>query len=465
MINFYFYINMYAIVDIETTGGSPASDKITEIAIIIHDGRKITDEFTTLVNPERDIPYYITALTGITNEMVADAPKFYEVARKIVELTDQKTFVAHNSGFDYSFIRNEFKSLGYKFQREQLCTVKLSRKLIPGLKSYSLGIICNELGIEIRNRHRAAGDAIATARLFDILIDLNNTNGLDLFSIKGILKNELHPLMEPDLIRNLPEEAGLYYFYNDKQELIYIGKSRNIKSRVITHINNNSSKRAILMRQEIADISYELTGSELIALLKESEEIRNKKPLYNRSQRRALFQYGLYQNKDEEGYIRFSIDKNNADDRVPIQSFSSKKEGVNILNRIISQYQLCQKLCGLYESNGACFHYEIMECKGACVGKELPEEYNKRATQLIQTILNDNNNIIIIDKGRNFEEYSTIKIENGKYIGYGYIDRDIRITHPDMVNDYISKYNDNRDIQNIIKKFLSNNRVINIIRY
>ena len=161
--------------------------------------------------------------------------------------------------------------------------------------------------------------------------------------------------MEPDIIRNLPEEAGLYYFYNDKQELIYIGKSRNIKSRVITHINNSSSKRAIRMRQDIADISYELTGSELIALLKESEEIRNKKPLYNRSQRRALFQYGLYHNKDEEGYIRFSIDKNNADEKVPIQSFSSKKDGVNSLNRIISQYQLCQKLCGLYESNGPFF--------------------------------------------------------------------------------------------------------------
>jgi DNA polymerase-3 subunit epsilon len=166
---------MYAIVDIETTGGSPASDKITEIAILIHDGQKITDEFITLINPERSIPYNITALTGITNEMVAEAPRFYEVARKIVELTENKTFVAHNSGFDYSFIRSEFRSLGYRFQREHLCTVKLSRKLIPGLKSYSLGTLCNELGIEINDRHRAAGDAMATARLFDILMDLNNT--------------------------------------------------------------------------------------------------------------------------------------------------------------------------------------------------------------------------------------------------------------------------------------------------
>ena len=456
---------MYAIVDIETTGGSPATDKITEIAIIIHDGQKITDEFITLINPERNIPYHITALTGITNEMVADAPKFYEVARKIVELTEHKTFVAHNSSFDYSFIRSEFRNLGYKFQREHLCTVKLSRKLIPGLRSYSLGTLCNELGIEIVDRHRAAGDAMATARLFDILMDLNNANGLDLFNIRGALNKDLHPDMNLDLIRNLPEEAGLYYFYNNKQELIYIGKSRNIKSRVIAHINNNSSKKAIRMRQEIADINYELTGSELIALLKESEEIGNKKPHYNRRQRRALFQYGLYQSVDEKGYIRFSIDKNNSDNRVPLHSFSSKKEAVKILNNLIVQYRLCRKLCGLYESSGACFHYEIRECNGACIGKELPEEYNKRAALLMQNILNYNNNIIIIDKGRNFDEYSIVKIESGKYIGFGYIERDVQISHPDLFNDYINKYGDNRYIQSIIRKYLSNNRVINVIRF
>jgi len=456
---------MYAIIDIETTGGSPATDKITEIAIIIHDGYKITDKFITLINPERNIPYNITALTGITNEMVADAPKFYEVARKIVELTEHKTFVAHNSSFDYSFIRSEFRSLGYKFQREHLCTVKLSRKLIPGLKSYSLGTLCNELGIKISDRHRAAGDAMATARLFDILMDLNNTNGLDLFNIKGILKNDLHPDMNIDLIRNLPEEAGLYYFYNDQQELIYIGKSKNIKSRVIAHINNNNSKKAIRMRQEIADISYELTGSELIALLKESEEIRNKKPLYNRSQRRVLFQYGLYQSKDEKGYIRFSIDKNNSDNRLPLHSYSSRKEGVKILNKLIERYRLCRKLCGLYESSGACFHYEIMECNGACIGKEIPEEYNKRAALLMKAISDDNNNIIIIDKGRNFDENSIVKIESGKYIGFGFIERDIKISHPDLFDDYINKYDDNRDIQSIIRKYLTKNRVINIIRF
>ena len=456
---------MYAIVDIETTGGSSANDKVTEIAVLIHDGHRITDEFITLINPEREIPGYITALTGITNEMVADAPRFYEVARNIVELTENKTFVAHNVSFDYNFIRSEFRNLGYKYQREQLCTVRLSRRLIPGLKSYSLGFLCGELGIEIHNRHRAAGDAFAAARLFDILLDLNNTNGLDLFSNRVLLNSDLHPGLSVDLIRNLPEETGVYYFYNDNRELIYVGKSRNIKSRVISHINNNSSKRAIQMRQLIADIDYVLTGSELIALLREYEEIRNRKPLYNSARVRILFQYGLYHYSDEKGYIRFNVEKNNAHNRIPLYSFSSEKEGTNTLNKLIGQYHLCQKLCGLYESSGPCFHYEIMECNGACIDKESPEDYNKRASRLIHYMSVSNCNTIIVDRGRSSDEYSIIRIKNGKYAGYGYIDRDIQLSHPDIVDDFIDGYNDYRDIRYIIEKYLNNNRVFRIIEF
>jgi DNA polymerase-3 subunit epsilon len=164
----------YAIIDIETSGGSWQRDRITEIAIYIHDGNQITNEFTSLVNPETSIPYYITKLTGITNEMVADAPKFYEIARDVVLLTEGCTFVAHNAPFDYRFIQAEFKRLGYDYHRNVLCTVKLSRKAFPGHKSYSLGNICSNLGIEIESRHRAAGDALATVKLFERI--LNETN-------------------------------------------------------------------------------------------------------------------------------------------------------------------------------------------------------------------------------------------------------------------------------------------------
>lgn len=162
---------MYAVVDIETSGGRAQIDKITEIAIYIHDGRRVVDEFSTLINPEVSIPPFITNLTGINNQMVANAPKFYEVAKKIVLLTEGKLFVAHNAQFDYGFIQAEFKRLGYDYQRNTLCTVKMSRKIIPGLKSYSLGNLCQSVGIPINNRHRAAGDALATTKLLDLLLE------------------------------------------------------------------------------------------------------------------------------------------------------------------------------------------------------------------------------------------------------------------------------------------------------
>lgn len=167
---------MYSIIDIETTGGSPQTEKITEISLLNHDGLRITDEFTTLVNPEKKIPTFITDITGITDEMVAGAPRFYEIARKIVEMTENRIFVAHNVAFDYGFIREEFRQLGYTYSRDKLCTVKLSRKIIPGHRSYSLGKLCSELNIRIENRHRARGDAMATVRLFEMLLEIDTSD-------------------------------------------------------------------------------------------------------------------------------------------------------------------------------------------------------------------------------------------------------------------------------------------------
>jgi len=212
---------MYAIIDIETTGGSARIERITEIAIYLHDGNKITEEFVSLVNPERNIPYFITNLTGITNEMVDDAPHFYEIAKKIIELTEGRTFVAHNARFDYSFIRQEYKSLGYNFKRNILDTVALSRKLLPGHKSYSLGNICNDLSISINGRHRAAGDALATVKLLEILIarDIED-NGSGASLMKNTRVSKLNPKLNITKIESIPDEPGIYYFYNEKGDLI-----------------------------------------------------------------------------------------------------------------------------------------------------------------------------------------------------------------------------------------------------
>lgn len=445
---------MYAIIDIETTGLNAVSDKITEIAIFIHDGNKIVDEFVSLINPERKIPYRITQMTGINNKMVEFAPRFFELAKKIIDFTEDAVIVGHNVAFDYNFLKNEYKSLGYEYKRKTLCTVKLSRKLIPLRKSYSLGKLCKGLNIEIQNRHRAAGDAMATIKLFELLRSIDKD--LENISVKG-----LNSKLDKAIIDSIPEETGVYYFVNQENEIIYIGKSKNIRNRVLSHLSNNQTKKALELKNKIANIFYEITGSELIALLKESEEIKRYKPFYNTQQRRTDFNHGLYYYTDENNYIRLKIKKNIEDENL-LTSFTSQKEAREYLFRITEENELCQKLCGLYDNNGSCFHYQIKQCKGACIGKENPEEYNVRVKEVISGFSFNRDNFFIIDKGRNKKERSVVRITKGKYSGYGFASLELIKNKQYSLNDHIQKYNNNRDVHQIIRSFLKCNKVKDI---
>ena len=456
---------MYAIVDIETTGGSSQFEKITEIAIYQHDGKTITGEFISFVNPERNIPYFITNLTGITNEMVEDAPRFFEVARKIIEMTEDRTFVAHNARFDYSFIRQEYKSLGFNFKRSILDTVALSRKLLPGHSSYSLGNICLDLNININGRHRAGGDALATVRLLEILIAKDTElNEIGSSLLKNARASKLNPKLNLAKIESIPEEPGIYYFYNEKGDLIYIGKSRNLQQRISTHLSNNTTNRAMEMRDIIADIDWEITGSELIALLKESFEIKRNKPVYNRAQRRTSFQWGIFRNYDNNGYLNYRYGPVN-DDEMPVSVFTSKDKAKSKLNSFIETFGLCQKLTGLYDTEGPCFHYHVGLCKGACIGKESPEEYNSRAIKAIEEFSFTRRNFFIIDKGRDNEERCAVKIINGKYTGWGYFNINDMGFGLLAVHECIRPSGDNSDIQVILKVYLKSNRVEKIIEF
>lgn len=454
---------MYAVIDIETTGGSARHERITEIAVYVHDGMRIIEEYSTLVNPERNIPYFITSMTGITNEMVEDAPKFFEVAKKIVEITEGKVFVAHNARFDYSFIRQEFGMLGYNFRRPLLDTVSLSRKLLPGHRSYSLGNLCNDLGIEINGRHRACGDAMATVRLLELLLEKDrelNSGSL----IRNRKAAKLHPSLDTALLADIPEEPGIYYFYNDKGDVIYVGKSCNLSQRINTHLSNNTSGRAMEMRSQIADISWECTGSELIALLLESAEIKSRKPLYNRAQRRTGFRWGIYSYIDEQGYIRFEY-RNVNDEEIPLSLFSSRDKARGKLEQIISEFTLCQKLSGMYETDGPCFHRQVSLCRGACCGGEEPKSYNERALMALDEFIFRERNFFLIDRGRDGEERSVVKIVNGKYEGFGYFNINDVGFGLTAVHDCIKRAADNRDIQVIIKSYLKNHRVERIIDF
>ena len=458
---------MYAIIDIETTGGSPRFEKITEIAIYVHDGTNVIDEYCTLINPEKYIPPFITSLTGITNEMVENAPKFYEIARKIVELTEGCVFVAHSASFDYNFIKTEFKHLGYEFDRKTLCTVKLSRRLIPGLKSYSLGNLCTNLNIQINGRHRAAGDAMATVKLFELLKSKNEAEGAKIsFSSgkEGRFKN-LNGFITPSDLDRIPEETGVYYLHDQEGNIIYIGKSKNIYNRILSHFGSNAGRRAVEMKSRVAGISWELTGSELVALLKESQEIRERKPLYNRLQRRSMVSWGLYCFRDKNGYLNFQIKKITEENRLPEAGFLTKKEGLETLSSLAGKYWLCQKLCGLYETEGACFHYEIRQCNGACFGKEPVMAYNDRAVKLLDSFKFENDNLLIIDKGRTKEERSVVCIENGVYLGFGFISIQESYLHVGDLISCIKRATDCRDTRVIIKTWLKKNKVEKILQF
>ena len=409
---------MFAIIDIETTGGNSATSRITEVAIFLFDGTKIIDEFTSLINPECHIPPYITSLTGISNQMVANAPRFHEVARQIVEITEGATFVAHNVPFDYRFIQTEFKRLGYDYIRDTLCTVKLSRKHIPGYPSYSLGNICANLGISINGRHRAAGDALATVKLFEKILAASP----NLMNEQQEILQTYAPHLSSETLNQLPQTTGIYYLHNPEGEIIYIGKSVNIRKRVLDHTARPKTKRATEMLSQIAHISFESTGSETIALIAEADAIKKHMPKFNVRGRRKKSLLGIFTSTDTKGFINLNIESISKNEAIPIATFEKQADAQSFLYRTIEQYELCQKLCGLYSSNGACFQHQIGQCKGACIGAEPSSAYNHRVKQAIVNLGLGSKSFFLIDDGRHSEEHSFIKISNGKVDGYGYFD-------------------------------------------
>ncbi len=449
----------YCIIDVETTGGSPKSSKITEIAIYKHNGKEVIDELVTLINPETSIPEFITRLTGISNKMVAKAPKFYEVAKQIIEFTTDCVFVAHNVAFDYSVIRSEFKALGFDYRREHLCTIRAARFVLPGFESYSLGKLSAAIGIPINGRHRAGGDAFATAQLFTMLMD-KDPNNLSNFIQEELNPKQLHPNLNREVIDDMPNKCGVYLFFNDTNQIIYIGKSKNIKTRIEQHLRNSKTKKGIQMRAEIARVEYELTGSELIAELLESQLIKQHQPRYNRMLRKNKYAYGLFiLPNTEEKYIQLKVVSTKDTEEQPITSFVTKREGNNALTKWCEQHLLCQKLCHLYPTKSSCFQYEIKQCFGACIEKEPILSYNARVHQLIADLTYEGKSFFLLDKGRTKFEKSLIWVENGQLMGFGYIPFNLLKKGPLYWKNAITRYKEDRDARTIMNLYLRKNKL------
>lgn len=453
---------MYAILDIETTGGQFNEEGITEIAIYKFDGHQIVDQFISLVNPEIPIQPFVVKLTGINNAMLRSAPKFFEIAKRVIEITEGCVLVAHNADFDYRILRTEFRRLGYDFNIKTLCTVELSKKLLPEQTSHSLGKLVRALGIPMADRHRASGDAMATVKLFKMLLDKD----LEKEIITGLIKSEIQKGIAPkllDIIGSLPSKTGVYYIHNEEGKIIFIGKSRNIKKRVNQHFTG-ITRSAKKIQAEVFTVTYEETGNELIALIKEAQEIKINKPVYNRMARKNYFSWAIYSEKDSEGYLRLKLQKTDGRKK-EILSYVNAADGKNALFRITSDYQLCQKLTGLYETKTNCFQHTINECDGACVGKITSTEYNERIQQFIDKHSFDNKNMIIIDRGRNVNERSAILVENGVYKGYAFYDLNYQITNANILKNILIPMESNRDTQRIIQSYIRKNKALKIIHF
>lgn len=418
---------LFAIIDVETTGGGIKGNRLTEICIVLLQGDKVLDKYTTLVNPEKHIPTQITALTGIDDEMVAQAPKFAEVAKKIDAFTKDAVFVAHNVNFDYNVLRNEFSALGYEFTRKKLCTVRLSRKLIPGLFSYSLGNLCSSINIPLINRHRAEGDTDATVILFQRLLGLDS----DFELIKSFLhprsrQATLPPHLSEAQIAELPETPGIYLFKDKKQKVIYAGKAINIKKRVISHFYDKMSKEYHL-GQETYFIDYESTGNELLALLMEAESIKKYYPKYNSAQKRPGVVYQIISYINQRGIIQLAIGKTKKI-QDSIGTFYNRSQALEKLEELCEMYRLCPKYCTLQTNVSTCSHYKIKDCEGICDGKERVEIYNEKVKAAIESLELESSTYVIKEKGRNFEEEAFVLVKNGRYCGYGYLDTNTTIS-------------------------------------
>lgn len=441
---------IYTIIDVETSG---SKNKITEISIFKYDGTQVIDEFTSLVNPEVYIPDFITSLTGIDNATVADAPTFAEVANAILAITEGTTFVAHNVNFDYNVIRNEFKALGIEFNRKKLCTVRLSRKLLPGHKSYSLGKLCKSLNINIVDRHRARGDAEATVVLFEMLLNQEETEKVFAEFLKKSSKEATLPSHLPTTVfNNLPNSAGIYYFKNKKGQIIYIGKAKDIKKRVLSHFYSKAQKSLDLCRNT-ADIDFELSGSEIIALLMEDAAIKQHYPEYNVVSKRTPKAYAIFSYEDRQGITHLAFNTLKATPN-PIETFSNITDCRQYLELLCTKFSLCPKFCHLQDGVAQCSHYKITTCKGVCANEENVTNYNLRVTSAIDYINNNKENVVLKQQGRHSQEEAFVLIKNGIYLGYGFIDKSEQVNNPEDLETFLIPQKDNLDVWKILRTVL-----------
>ena len=417
---------MYSILDIESTGGKYNEEGIMEIAIYQFDGREVTDQFSSLINPERRIQPFVVKLTGINEKMLQGAPKFYELAKRIIEITEGTTIVAHNAQFDYRILRTEFRRLGFDFQRKTLCTVELSKRLIPDAESHSLGKLVRSLGIAVSDRHRAQGDALATLKLFEILLNKDQDKSILQSVVRAEEYGELSQ-RQLDMVENLPAEVGVYFLHNKDGEVIFTGKTKNIQKRVNQHFTN-AGELALRLQKETREVTYELSGTELIALLREYQLRKKLRPRHNPLKSKPLYSYEWIEDS-VQGYnairIRKSVKKEQG-----LLYFPSYLAAQQVLNQWQEHHNLRLRADKSYSED------EL---------DEAPEEYNKRWQTALEKLRLGNKTFALVDKGRKLGEKSVILVRSGQLIGYGYTELERQINNLSILEKLLSPVKDDHN--------------------
>ncbi len=373
----------YSFVDIETTGTSARHDRVIEIGILRVENDKIVKKYNQLINPETHVSPFITQITGITPDDLEDAPTFEIVKDEVYELLKDSIFVAHNVRFDHGFLKNEFKRFDMQFSMKQLCTVRLSRTLFPEHRHHNLDAIIERFNITCINRHRAYDDAHATWQFFRKISKLFPQTELMQLLEKQIKRPSIPTRIDANMIDKLPEGPGVYTFYGEKGTPLYIGKSKNIRKRVLSHFSaDHRFEKDMNISRQLKSIDTISTAGELGALLKESALIKEVRPLYNHALKRKLNLTLLLQAKTNKGYYTIRIENRNqivAEDlNILVGVYTSKKQARAFLKEQAASYKLCEKILGIDTSIGPCFGYKLEKCKGACIGKESALRYNIR---------------------------------------------------------------------------------------
>lgn len=372
----------FAFLDLETTGGSAATDRITEIGIQFWRAGECVGQWQTLVNPQTRISPFIEQLTGISNAMVANAPLFADIADELEQRLDGVVFVAHNARFDYGFVKGEFRRLGRMFLAKVLCTVKLSRRLYPEFQRHNMDALIERHGLQQVQRHRAMGDVAAMLGFFEHALAQQGEETLETAIVELLQRPSIPSHLPLDTLQDLPRGPGVYRFYGENDALLYVGKSTNIAQRVASHFSgDHNSTRGVRISESLRRVDWTETAGELGALLLELKQIKGLKPLFNRRSRAAKNLVSIELTTNAQGYLQArlirEIDPGRLGDYYGL--FRSKRDAERALAGIAAKNELCNRLLGLEpEHSGPCFQRALGRCQGACEGFEDPLRYNLR---------------------------------------------------------------------------------------